>query len=349
MDEIIITQTRKKYKSILKKQREIIEEMRKAKMSDEEIIRVIGCCERTYRREIARGMCEQLDTNLIKKMVYSADLAQMKHEEKGKNKGAYAKINNNPNLRKFIENKIKKEKFSPDAALMAAAQDSQITVDITAKTLYNSIDRGDLNVTRKDLLRKEGWKQDKSQLRKGYHTKGKSIEERPQEANERTEAGHWEGDLVVSKKGGSGAILTLTERQSREEIIIKLLSKEQTEVVLAFDRLERRSGGFFCGAKNSEAKVFKSVTFDNGGEFLNFKALEKSIYGGKRFDVYYAHPYSSWERGTNENHNGIIRRFYPKGTDFSKVSKRKLLAVQNWMNNYPRRSLGGLSPNHFAG
>jgi IS30 family transposase len=91
--------------------------------------------------------------------------------------------------------------------------------------------------------------------------------------------------------------------------------------------------------------VFKSLGFDNGSEFLNFEAIMRAANCP---EVYYAHPYSNWERGTNENANGIIRRFFPKGTDFAKVSQRRLTAVQNRMNNYPRKALSGRSPRAFA-
>ena len=95
--------------------------------------------------------------------------------------------------------------------------------------------------------------------------------------------------------------------------------------------------------------MVKTVTFDNGSEFLNFQALERSATGEKRFEVFYAHPYSSWERGSNENANGLMRRFFPKGTDFSKVSIRRINAAAAWINSYPRRILNGLSANSFAG
>jgi IS30 family transposase len=347
MAEIIVTQKRKKNKHILKEDRKIIERMLFAGVQEAQIIHVIGCTRRTYRREMERGRCEQMDSELRKYYVYSAELAQRKHEAAARNKGRYPKLNNNPALRKFIEKKIKKDLYSPDTALMKVPEENELrrergepelVVDITTKTVYNSIDRGDINVTRKELLRKEGWKHKKSKPRNGYHTKGKSIDERPREANERLELGHLEGDLVVSGKNGSGAILTLTDRTARQEIIVKLKSKEQSEVTAALDRLER--GGL--------AAKWKTITFDNGSEFLDFRTLQTSVNGGERFEVYYAHPYSSWERGTNENHNGMIRRFFPKGTDFSKVSQRKLAKIQDWMNNYPRRKLGCMSPNRFA-
>ena len=133
--------------------------------------------------------------------------------------------------------------------------------------------------------------------------------------------------------------MTLTERKFREEIIIRLSDKTQRAVKRALDWTERKYGSKF-------KEKFKTITTDNGSEFLNFKSLEKSYKSkAKRFKMYYAHPYSSWERGSNENANGIIRRFFPKGTDFSRISLSEIQAVEDWMNDYPRRILGGISAN----
>ena len=241
-----------------------------------------------------------------------------------------------------MEDTIKKLGYSPEAALMKA-NEAGYTVEISVKTLYNNIDSGEIDVTRKDLLRKDGWKQGRTNPRKAANNlKGESIDHRPAEANERIEYGHWEIDLVVSCKGGRGALLTLTERKTRQEIIIRLPDKTQRAVKRAMDRLERRFGSKF-------KEKFKTITADNGSEFLDFESLERSCkHNGKRVKMYFAHPYSSWERGSNENANGIIRRFFPKGTDFSKVSPAKIQAVEDWMNSYPRRILGGISANAAA-
>jgi IS30 family transposase len=248
-----------------------------------------------------------------------------------------------PELRAFLEERIKKHKYSPAAALLKAKEQGY-TVEISVKTLYNNIDGGEIKVSRKDLLRKEGWKQDKTKPGKAANNlKGESIDNRPPEVADRVEYGHWEMDLIVSCKGGKGALLTLTERKTRQEIIIRLPDKTQRAVKRALDRLERR-----LGARRFKEK-FKTITTDNGSEFLDFESLQKFCTNNdRRFKMYFAHPYSSWERGSNENANGIIRRFFPKGTDFSKVSIARIQAVEDWMNDYPRLVLGGISANRAA-
>ena len=164
---------------------------------------------------------------------------------------------------------------------------------------------------------------------------GRSIDFRPAVVKLRSEFGHWEGDCVIGKKSGvDEVLLTLTERVSRIELIFKMRDKTAASVCKVLNMLSRK-----CNFK----ELFKSITFDNGSEFSDCKHME--FYRGKRrTNVYYAHPYSSWERGTNERHNRIIRRWFPKGKSLADVQQSDCARVARWMNEYPRRQLGGLSP-----
>ena len=154
--------TRKKHKHILRDDRYVIEQMLKAKQTEAAKKEVIGCTAKTLEREIERGTWERLNGETYEyEKVYSWDVAQRKHEEKAKNKGRYAKINDSPKLRKFLEDQIKKHKYSPEAAL-TKAKEKGFEVEISVKTLYNNIDSGEIGVSRKDLLRKDGWKQGKT-------------------------------------------------------------------------------------------------------------------------------------------------------------------------------------------
>lgn len=148
-------------------------------------------------------------------------------------------------------------------------------------------------------------------------------------------------DLIVSCAKGNGAILTLTERVSRKEIILKLPNRRAETIRAALDKLERNTPHF--------REAFKSITTDNGSEFLKYNDLRTSIYGGKRFELYYCHSYAAWEKGSNENHNRMIRRWFPKGTDFAKVQKKQIAALQTWMNDYPRKILNWATPNELVG
>ncbi|MFG6330875.1 MAG: IS30 family transposase [Lachnospiraceae bacterium] len=184
--------------------------------------------------------------------------------------------------------------------------------------------------------RKRKRKYEKVKSKPARAPKGESIENRPQEINERETFGHWEMDCVEGKKKTKETLLVLSERLTRREIIIKMPDKTAASVVKALNRLERKYGRRF-------PQIFKSITVDNGSEFADCAGIEKSIFGRgkrKRTTVYYCHPYSAYERGTNENINKMIRRFLPKGTDFRQVSVEYVARVETWINNYPREILG---------
>ena len=139
-------------------------------------------------------------------------------------------------------------------------------------------------------------------------------------------------------------LLVLTERKCRQQLIFKMPGKTQQNVQAVLDRLERQHRSKF-------KEVFKSITMDNGSEFLDMEGLERSVLhkGKKRTICYYAHPYSAWERGSNENANRLIRRFIPKGADIGKYTSAEIQRIEHWMNNYPRRMFGYKTANDMAG
>ena len=167
--------------------------------------------------------------------------------------------------------------------------------------------------------------------------RGESIEKRPEIIDNREEFGHWEMDTVYSAAETSlRALLVLTERKTRKEIIIVMPDRTAKSTVLALNRLERRFGAKF-------RKIFKSITVDNGTEFSDLEGMKKSIlYSGLRTKFYYCHPYTPSERGTNENQNGLIRRLVPKGTDLGTLSPQEVKAAEAWLNSYPRKMFGFL-------
>jgi len=335
----------KKWKHLSEKDRYKIEALFHQGLSPAEIGRSLSPQRdrRTIEREIAQGMTVQRDYEYRERMVYLADVGQRRRDEKASNKGRGLKIGHDHALARYLEQKIGEEKWSPDASLGAIkVQKLQFSVSICTKTVYNMIDRGDfLNLTNKDLaVKKDGVKRPYRQVRSVAlnNKNGKSISERPKEADERSEQGHWEIDLVVGKQGTKAAILTLVDRLTRKSLYVLVKNKTQKEVIAAIKRAKRRVGGnFSC--------VFKTITADNGSEFLDSEAIKKAA---KCNEVYYAHPYSSWERGSNENGNRILRRFVPKGTDIGKMTAKELQRIEDWVNNYPRRIFGYKSANQFA-
>ncbi len=245
------------------------------------------------------------------------------------------KIGNDRELAECIEDKIVNEKYSPEAALAEIAKgEKQFKTTISVRTLYRYIDNGIfLKLTNKELPIKGNRKEHNKKVRvQKRASAGESIENRPEEVKDRENFGHWEMDTVKGKRGVTkSCMLVLTERKTRDEIVMKLKDQCAASVVEALDRLERKWGDMF-------KKVFRSITVDNGVEFADYEGMEKSVFepGSKRTFVFYCHPYSSWERGSNENNNRLIRRHIPKGTNFDDRTDEDIEYIENWINNYPR-------------
>lgn len=329
-------------KHLTERNRYTIEDLLKEKISTIRIAERLGKSVRTIQREIARGKVQQQKSDLTFRKEYKADYGQRIYDEVARNKGPGLKIGNDIQLSQYIEDKIIKDSWSPGAVLGHIKEKEMIfKTSICLRTLYNYIDNEDvfLELTNKHLpVKKDGKKRTYRKVRKIAlnNMKGTSIEERPPDIDDREEYGHWEMDCVVGRKEGGGAVLlVLSERSAREELIFKIEAKKQEFVVREINKLEKKLGKKF-------RDKFKSITMDNGCEFLNWKDLEKSILrpGEKRLKTYYAHPFSSWERGTNENTNKLIRRFIPKGTDIGQYTKKQIKYIQDWINNYPRKIFG---------
>ena len=154
-----------------------------------------------------------------------------------------------------------------------------------------------------------------------------SIEERGDEVNKRTAFGHWEIDTVVGKKESS-VLLSLDKRLTRKRHLVKIPSRSSDAVRVGLEKIAKLYGESF-------ETVFKSVTGDNNGsEFVDL-----GRYLPKSTKVYYAHPYSSYERGTNEKKNSLVRRFFPKGKSLDNITDEQVAFVESWINNLPRKIL----------
>jgi len=159
-----------------------------------------------------------------------------------------------------------------------------------------------------------------------------NISQRPAHVELRLEVGHWEGDLMIGG-GQKSAIGTIVERKTRFTFIVKLENRKSITVTQQFAKI----------LKTLPKYIRKSMTYDNGIEMANHKWLSNNT----GMSIYFANPYSSWERGTNENTNGLIRRFFPKGTDFNKITIEQLKRAQFALNNRPRKVLGYKTPNEI--
>jgi len=342
------TTNKRKFKQINYTERTQIERWHnKDKKSNVEIGKLLGRPEGTIRRELKRGMVKNLTTEWIEIWVYSADGAQKKINYNKTGKGPQLKIGKDFKLKEYIENGIKKERKSPEI-LLAEIESKGLKFEskVCAKTIRNNIHKGGIfDIRSKDMIYNKVYKEkNKEKYTSNKIPAEKSIEYRPEGANTREEYGHWEGDLVIGKREQSSVLFTLTERKIREEIIVKLPGKKAEYVIEALDKIERRY-------KKEFKEKFKSITFDNGSEFRDYKGIERSYDKRKkaaRVAVYYAHPYRSGERGSNENNNRLIRRFIPKGVDITPMTEEYIQSIEDWINNLLRPMFGYKSSKQMA-
>ncbi len=208
---------------------------------------------------------------------------------------------------------------------------------VSTKTFYTYIHKGLVDIKPIDLPRMVRRKAKNYKTYIPNRQKGTPISDRPFDMNDRSEFGHWEGDLVTGPRDGqNGAYLTLIERKTRFYYMIPMNRKSAKQVYMKINQLHK-----FYGDKFSE--VFKSITFDNGSEFSRYADIEmKTGTTFKRTSVYFGRPYCSCDRGSNENCNGLIRYFIKKGTDINTISKETTTDINTKINQKKRKILGYL-------
>lgn len=328
---------RKGTKDLTLTQRRELENYLKAGLHKKHIAELLGVCLATVYNELKRGECTQKvysytdywgERHYKEVTVYSADIAEYKYRLNQSSHGAPLKIGKDFELVREIERRVIDDKISPCAALGRIKREKICRTVISKTTLYRYIRAGYIftRLTMNDVQLKKRHYQKATVKRP---PKGTSIEQRPAEISARNTFGHWEMDCVMGKQGTKETILAFTERLTRFEIVYKMPDHKAATVVRFVNKLEKRYGKQF-------RRLFKSITVDNGVEFSDFNGLEKSIFGGKRTSVYYCHPYTSCERGSNERLNRELRRLIPKGVDLSTISDIRIKTVETWINNYPR-------------
>lgn len=317
------------YKRLNDLEREDISRMLSQKCSFRSIAKVLDRNVSTVSREINAGSCN--------KYTYRAVKAQSRaRRNSSKRKTGRHKLNDRPELWKYIRKRLKK-KWSPRQIAEELKKDYPLvmTMRISPEAIYTYIyilPRGALKKELTSCLRQNRKRRHKQS--RGIKIERKiedmlSIEERPKEVEDRIIPGHWEGDLIIGKNNRS-ALGTLVERTTRTTILIPVKNKEAEIVAKAFAKEVRKL----------PQQMKLSMTYDQGREMARHK-LFTGITGIK---VYFAHPRSPWERGTNENTNGLIRQFFPKGTDFNKVSRYEVKKVQDLLNGRPRQVLNFKKP-----
>ena len=258
---------------------------------------------------------------------YRPKQAQEKAKQRNEDKPKYKKLT--PDVESLIAKNIKSE-WSPDQ--IKGRLKSQGLPMVCATTMYGFIQQnkalgGDLY---KHLRHRKTYKKRTGSAEARGQIIGRvSIDERPSIVDDKSRLGDWEADTVIGK-GHKGVLVTLAERVSKKTLIAHVPSKHAEVVKDAIIRLLK-----------PEKAYLHTITFDNGKEFAYHAKLKEALGA----DNYFAHPYCSWERGLNENHNGLIRQYLPKGMALDKVTTKEVKVIQNKLNNRPRKLLGYQTPN----
>lgn len=340
------TGTRKGRPNITVDERKKIDRWLRSGLNASQIARELKRSPSAIQKEIARGRSTQVvDPRSHKKEeMYCWDHAQFVASSAASQKGRSRKIDpSSKSLDRVKELMLSERRYSPYAALAQARAERKLPISICTTTLYAYVHSGEYGLCNLHLRHPNSRRAKESiEVREAKNRPAElSIDNRPKRIAKRREFGHWEGDLVCSplKSGHSASVMTLLERKTRQLVVMKVPSKSPKSIKAALDLMEKSLGELF-------PHLIKSITFDNGIEFVNHKLLATSVDPNKetpRFAIYYAHPYRSGERGSNENANGLLRREFPKGTDFSRVSASEIAEAANWINNYPRKLFGGKS------
>ena len=296
-----------------------------------QIAKQVGIARSTLYEELKRGTVDQMNTNLTHYKKYFADTGQLIYEENRKACRKPYKFACAAPFLQHLEHEVLQNKISPDAVCGRAKLEKTFPVLLCTKTIYNYIDLGLIPIKSIDLPLRTKRNKKRHHCRKNRRILGESIENRPQIVNTRQEFGHWEIDTVVGKRKAGEVLLTLDERMTRRRHILKISGKTKEGVAEGIETLRRLYGPLFF-------KVFKSITSDNGSEFSGLADVFREG------NVYFTHPYSSGERGTNEKQNSLVRRFIPKGKDMADVTDYVVQKAQNWINGLPRRILGYRTP-----
>lgn len=320
------------YHRLSRKEREEISRHLATGASVRRIAQILGRSPSTISREVRGGSATRT--------TYRAHRAQRRAvRTMRRRKYGHRKLGKDPRLRKAVE-RLLAQFFSPEqiARMLERMYPDDPAMRVAPETIYTYLyvlPRGSL---KKELTRclRQGhtWRHKRTNPRNRGHMGTipdmLSIEERPAEVADRTVPGHWEGDLILGV-GKQTALGTLVERTTRTVLLVPLnQGKKAPDVRRAFARAIRRV----------PTNLRKSLTYDRGWEMAEHRLFTQ----GTKMQVYFAHPQSPWERGTNENTNGLIRQFFPKGTDFSTVSRYQIRRAEHLLNSRPRKTLNWQTP-----
>lgn len=312
------------YQLIQYEQRVLIAYHLKAGLGNNEIGRLLSIDKSVISREIRRNS----STGVYK--VYNANQAHKRALERKKSLGRKPIIVGfiKRKIDAFLENKWSPEQINGRSTLENIFMPSHETI---YKYIYQDKKEGGHLFMHLRQSHRTRYKRSNTTKKRGIIKDRISIRERPDIIEKRTRIGDWEGDTMIGKKHKS-AIATMVDRTSRETKIIKLANRTSKQTSARI--VKKMSRGI---------TPILSITLDNGKEFADHKLIAQNL----RTNVYFADPYSAFQRGTNENTNGLIRQYLPKGMDLNNVSHYELKKIENNLNNRPRKCLGYLTPKEY--
>lgn len=311
---------------LTRSQRDQLQALKRAKHKQEDIAEIIGCSQSTVSRELKRN------SSLVQNR-YTAGKAQKRSEDRRqKSYDSRSRWYEDDDLLKHVEEELIDGK-SPDQ-ISGRLKQQGCSHTVSHQSIYDYIEKdkeagGNLYLCLRYQGKKHKWHglgSDKTKI-----PNRNDISERPEEVDSKERSGDWESDLVVSNKQGKGAIATFAERTCLCFKAVLVEDRSANEMVRASDE----------ALEEFPEKFRLTMTHDNGREISKHEQITKNL----KMTVYCARPYRSCDRGLNEWYNRELRRFFPKGTDFSTVSQAEVDSAVEWLNNCPRRSLGYRTPN----
>ncbi len=322
------------YQHLSNEERDEIAQMRYLGISFSEIGRRLGRSTSTISREVNRNRCRFGSNRYVRWRYLSSRAIQCARQRRSAAKCSVDRVLDDVELLEYVKNGLR-QRWSPEQIsgrlLLDHPKDSRMRV--SHETIYQWLRHDKRNGGQWYLFLRQSKRARRkkygSSLRRHGMQNQTSIDDRPQAANRRQRIGDWEGDTVEGK-GHQGRLLTLVDRKSRYTAALKVKSKYSAEVMGAIKR----------ALQQFPKDCRRTLTLDNGTEFSHFKRIERSLVR----KVYFAHPYCSWERGTNENTNGLLRQYFPKQSDLSKISHQLLASVVSQINNRPRKCLNWRTP-----
>lgn len=325
---------RKRGQHLRMEDRGAIKALRKQGFGIRAISRAIGCAPSTVTNELRRGTPARKSKH-GKAPGYSPKLGESVYRVNRTSSHRRLKAESSGGFTNWVVRQVREHKWSLDACCGYARlhhlfEPSEM---VCTRTLYNMVWRGQLTIQPIELPNALKRKAKKIRPRENKKRYGTSISERPEIASLRLEEGHWEGDTVVGKRAGKESVIfSLLEKKTETYLAFRIPGKTSEAVMGLMNKLHEEYGERF-------SQVFKTITVDNGSEFADFSQTE--AWGTK---VFFAHPYTSWERAQNERHNGLLRAYIPKGTSIECFSDEEILAAADELNGLPRKKLGYNTP-----